>query len=277
MSLVGLAMRMAAVRALQSSQTLAGSRVFDSAIMPIDQIAGSEPAPFISISTEDETSRPSGRDLNNGDRTIDFVVEIAMAQTVTLKDEEGDAVVILDTDANLEMQLAILMREVTSCLFGRGGGTWGEAFRAFVKTIEEHNSRRGIPTEQGQRFAARQSVFRVKAYAEPAFAKEPEAGSAFAKFLAAAEADAATATLAGPLRAAIEGKPVDWPAEFTRGAVDAGMTEDEAAKIGVAPLGGYPSDPLEEIVVEGTDGILLDQGMIDTALPPEDDDAEPTP
>jgi len=269
MSLVALAIRMAARKALNNA-TFAGARIFDSAVMPIDQIAGKEPTPFVSISTEDETSKPSGRDLNNGDRLIDLVIEIAIGEVVELPGEDGEGIAIRDTDATLELALAILTRQINATLFGLGGGAWGEVFRAFVKTIEEFNGRRGVPTKDGQRFAARQLAYRVRAFAEPEFGPVI-AGTPFDRFLAVAEDDETLAPVVEVIRNAIEGRPIDWPELYTAAAVAGGYTEEEGQSIGIAPLGGHASAPVEEMTVEPS-GVVMDQTMIDEALPPEEEE-----
>lgn len=263
MSLVGLAMRLSAVKALANA-TIAGGRIFDSAVLPIDKLAPkSGPAPFVAISTEDEGSNPSGRDLNNGDRRIDLVIECAIGQIVPLPGEDGEGLAVSETDANLELSLAVLSRQIDACLFGQGGGVWGEVFRAFVKTIEETISRRGLPAENGERFAARQVAYRVKAFAEPAFGALPADGTPFAKFLAALDDAPGMENIAEIIRQSIAGHPIGWPDVYTRGAVDGGLTEDEARKIGIASAG---NDPVEALTL-APDGPTYDQAGIDAQLP----------
>lgn len=275
MSLVALALRMSAVRAMTGDATLVGSRVFDSAIMPIDRMIGEDRAPFIAVSTEDEAGKPSGRDLNTGDRTIDLVIELAVGSVVPMEGippEGGDAIqlVVPETDGNLELALAVITRQITACLFGRGGGAWGDVFRLFTGAVEEYSSRRGVPNKDGQRFAARQLVFRIKAFAEPAFGQEPEAGTPFAKFLAAIEADSDLDKHAAIIRRALSGAPIGWPELFTQAAVDAGLTEEEAQGIGIAPIGGLPSDALISMTVQ-PEQFVADAASIAEALEPEAD------
>lgn len=269
MSIVALALRLSAVMALQGAATVAAGRVFDSAVLPLDQLASKDPKPFVSISTEDETARPSGRDLNNGDRTIDLVIEIAIGQTVPLPAEGGEAFAVLDTDANLELSLAVISRQVHACLFGAGGGAWGDVFRSFCKAIEEYAGRRGIPNKEGQRFAARQMAYRIKAPAEPAFDQAVLSGTPFAKFLAAADAQPGFEQIASIIRHAIEGKPIGWPELYTKSSVDGGLTEEEGQKIGIAPLGGNPSAPISQMTIDPS-GFVADEAAIDAALPPEE-------
>ncbi len=264
MSMVALAMRLSAVLALNGS-TVAGKRVFDSAVLPIDKLTSKTPEPFISVSTEEESGKPAGRDINNGDRLIDLVIETAIAETIDLPGEDGQGLMVADTDGNLELSLAVLSRQVDACLWGRGGGVWGEVFRAFSKTIAETTSRRGLPTENGERFAARQVIYRVQAFAEPAFGAVAP-GTPFGKFLAALDEQPGYETIAAIVRQAIEGKPIGWPDLYTPSAVAAGMTEDEAQRMGIAPLGGYPSDPMKAIEI-APDGWEIDQAEIGAMLP----------
>ncbi|MBN9033699.1 MAG: hypothetical protein BGO05_05440 [Rhizobiales bacterium 63-7] len=269
MSMVGLALRLSAVMALKNA-TLAGKRVFDSAILPVDKLTTKAgPEPFIAISTEDETSKPSGRDLHNGDRTIDLVIEVAIGKTVALPGDGGTGVQVADTDANLEMSLAIVMRQVEACLFGAGGGQWGKVFRAIAKAIEETVTRRGLPEKEGERFAARQTGYRIKAFAEPAFGQQPAPGSPFALFLAALDAEPGYEAFGAIVRQAIEGVPIGWPEVYTVGAIMAGYTEEEAQSIGIAPLGGADSAPLAELTIL-PDGMVLDADSIEASLPPDE-------
>ena len=133
-------------------------------------------------------------------------------------------------------------------------------------------ARRALVSEP-ERFAARQIAYRVKAFAEPAFDSMPAADTPFGKFLAAldaeAEADARYGEAASIIRQAIAGKPLGWPDVYTRAAVDGGLTEDEARKIGIAPIGGDPSAPIESATID-PDGWQIDQAAIDAALPPEE-------
>lgn len=266
MSLVALAMRMSAVEALKGV-TLSGQRIYDSALLPVDKVVDERgPEPFTSVSTEDDVGKPSGRDLNNGDRLIDLVIESMIAKIMPLPGEDGEAIVIAETDATLELSLAILSRQIDATLWGRGGGVWGDVFRSLCKSVEEVASRRGMPTENGQRFAARQVSYRVRAFAEPAFGVEPAAGTPMAKFLAALTGEPKLSGVASIVRQAIVGNPTDWPAHYTAIAVACGLTESEAVKIGIAPVGGLPSEPVTSAIADPV-GWLLDEAAVAAQLP----------
>lgn len=230
MSLVGLALRMCAVRALEESGIFPTGRVFDSMFHTVDEVAGADPKPFAIVSTETITSSPSGRDLNTGDRIVELWIELALTHPAV----DGSDIQIPETDAGLEAALAILERQVFTCLFGFGGGAWGDAFRGLAASVSEVISRRGVSAKEGARFAARQFVLMMQPIAEPPFAMAVEAGTPFANFLAQAEEDEGTRPIAQLIRQAVEDKPADWPEVYTVTAALAGYTEADARAIGLA-------------------------------------------
>ena len=78
MSLTRLAMRLAAARALRD-RTLAGARVFDSAVDPIDQTIAEQRQPLLVLTTDEHALEVSGRDLGSGTHRCDLVIELAIA------------------------------------------------------------------------------------------------------------------------------------------------------------------------------------------------------
>ena len=239
MSIIALAIRMSATRALETEgATLAGARVFDSAITPLDEMVSAEPKPMIVVSTEDDSAEVGGADWNSGGRSIQLVIETAMSQSVELPDGEGQGVLVPNTDAGLELTLAVLSRQISACLFGRGGGAWGVVFRKFVTGTSEVVSRRGIQSKEGARIAARQTVYSISAMAEPPFDQPVAANTPLGAFLAAAAADPQTATLAALIREVIEGEPVGWPETYSVAAMIAGLSDELGQAIGISALGG---------------------------------------
>lgn len=272
MSIIGLALRMAAVQSLKGAGTLAGARVFDSAFLPIDQLSTNDAQPVISISTEDENDKPAGRDVNAGSRTIDLVIEIAIARAIPLPAKDGEEelvqVEVAESDANIELAITVLSRQIAACLWGRGGGDWGSLFRRLSSSVVEYRSRRGIPVKDGQRLAARQFVYTLQTLAEPAFASPVGDGTPLADFFAAMDADPGLANHAAILREAVSGTPLDWPEFWTKAALDGGYTEAEGEKLGIVDLGGAGAQPLSiiELVPDGTE---LTEEAADENLPPE--------
>ena len=239
MSIIALAIRMSATRALETDgATLAGARVFDSAITPLDEMVSAEPKPLIVVSTEDDSAEVGGADWNSGGRSIQLVIETAMSQSVELPDGEGQGVLVPNTDAGLELTLAVLSRQISACLFGRGGGAWGVVFRKFVTGTSEVVSRRGIQSKEGARIAARQTVYSISAMAEPPFDQPVAADTPLGAFLAAAAADPQTAPLAALIREVIEGRPVGWPETYRVAAMIAGLSDELGQAIGISALGG---------------------------------------
>ena len=88
MSLARLAMRIAAARALRGA-TLAETRVYDSAIAPIDQTIAEERQPILIVITDDHEMEVTGRDLFHGSVSCDLVIEAAIAARVEFAGEES--------------------------------------------------------------------------------------------------------------------------------------------------------------------------------------------
>lgn len=262
MSMVGLALRLSAVRALENGNTIAGARIFDSAITPIEKMLSEDPHPFVVISTGSETNSPSGRDVDNGDGEIDLIIEIAMTKIARLPSGDDYVVDIFQSDANLELGIAILRRQIMACLFGCGGGAWGDVFRSFAASISSITAISGGSTKEGVRFAGRQIVISIKAMAEPKIGAI-DAGTVWQKFIQAAEGDATLSCIAPVIRTAIEAKPLDWPATYTAGAVLAGYTEAEAEAIGIAG-----NHPLTEAQLD-PDGWVANAQTVAEQLPQE--------
>ena len=78
MSLVAYAVRTTLWRALLG-KTYAQERVYDSQVAPIDELVRDQPALFIIVATDDETSDVSGHDYIGASRDLDVVIEIALA------------------------------------------------------------------------------------------------------------------------------------------------------------------------------------------------------
>ena len=270
MSIIALAIRMAATRALETEgATLAGVRVFDSAITPLDEMVSAEPKPMIVVSTEDDSAEVGGADWNSGGRSIQLVIETAMSQSVELPDGEGQGVLVPNTDAGLELTLAVLSRQISACLFGRGGGAWGVVFRKFVTGTSEVVSRRGIQSKEGARIAARQTVYSISAMAEPPFDQPVAADTPLGAFLAAAAADPQTAALADLIREVIEGEPVGWPETYSVASMVAGLSDELGEAIGIAPLGGVGQAVVEVTALQddGSEPWIADADTIDDQLP----------
>ena len=216
-------------------KTLAGDRVHDSAVQPIEEMIKADPQPFIVVSTDDEEAEPRGWELLDAKRSINIVVEIAIGgmTRIDLPESEGGGDALrLDiphTDEGLETTLNMVGRQVYREILV--GGEWSDLFRDIAFGLKKVSVRRGANTEQGTRFAARQYVFSADTIAEPDFGAEPE--GAFAQLIALMTADEYLAKDAPLLRRMIRG---DILADWQRAQVEIGLTNASYRALGLGPL-----------------------------------------
>jgi len=278
MSLTALAVRICAIQALRGA-TLAGTRVKDSALTPLDLTDHADAAPVITVATDEGALDARGRDLLNSDRTLELIVELACAASVTVPLDDGEGteqhVVIPHTDGGLEAVLDIMGRQVDRAFLA--GNEWSDLLRTFIDGFERVTLRRGAGSEKGVRFAAHQIVYSCKVMAEPPFAPV-EPGSVWDRFLAALRGlGADTAGLADLIQAEIEAPDlVSWRKVET----DLGLRDRGAIQIGIGPaIENPPLDeepgPLETVVIqsEGASSVVVDEDMLDAAVPPEEGNA----
>lgn len=253
MSLSRLAVRIAAQRAL-SGQTLAGARVYDSQIDPIDLTVQGQREPFIVLYTDDHLRSVSGRDLSHGEDTLDLVIEIAVATKVLApaRDEDGDvtdAVEIPQTDAGMEVVLDILEYQAMQALQA-GRTEWSRVWQRMTARLMRRLSRRGASNENGVRFAARQITITCDPIGDPDAGTDLVPGTAWGGFLAALDADAELSGIADVVRHAVTtGAPMsDWRLAAER----LGVSDETVDAIGLAPVLDLEGAPvgLEQVDVE---------------------------
>lgn len=192
MSLARLALRVATVRAL-TGVTLAGARVYDSAVDPIGMQDREGRLPVLVVYTDDHARLTEGKDLRTGEDTCDLVIEIFIAASVTASTGEED-VVVQDTDGGKEVLLDILSAQVANVLMG-AQTEWAGLWRDFVLRVTRTISRRGASAENGIRFAARQIVISCDILADPVPGRPAPTSGPWARLLSAMGADAETAGL----------------------------------------------------------------------------------
>ena len=231
MSISRTAVRVAAARAV-TNRTLAGSRVSDSAIEPIDITITETRLPLITVLTDDDQTDGIGRETWQGRRELDLIFEIAVATEV-----KDGAFTIPETDFGLEWALDIIEHQIERALFDEGTA-WSSIFMALVPRIHSKASRRGASAERGVRFAARQIVYKVDPIAAPLPGDAIDPALPYGRLLAAMEQDADLAEYGVFLRGIIESplKP-----EWKRQAEAIGLTRVNAEAIGIAPV-----DPSEQ-------------------------------
>jgi len=252
MSLTRLAMRIATARALQN-RTLAETRVFDSAVDPIDQTIAEARQPLLVLTTDEHEADVTGRDLSSGSQRCDLVIEMAIASRVEVPSKDGEGgqitIAIPHTDEGMELTLDIMEHQVVASLT-RDDSAWSRAWMKLVPRVTKRLSRRGASSENGVRFAARQLVLTCDLVDTPVGDDTIAPNSAWGEVLALMATDAALAPIASILRTEIEGAPLsDW----RRAAATLGVPLEVADQIGIGPVSSLDDDPtpLHEVAVTG--------------------------
>jgi hypothetical protein len=242
MSLTRLVMRLAAARALRD-RTLAGARVFDSAVDPIDQTIAETRQPLLVLTTDEHALDVTGRDLSSGPHRCDLVIEIAIASRVEVPASDGDggqiSIAIPHTDEGMELTLDIMEHQVTRALT-RDDTAWSRAWMKLVPRITQRLSRRGASSENGVRFAARQLVLTCDLVDTPVAGGTIAPNSAWGDVLVLMEDDPILANIASLLRAVIGGAPL---ADWHRAAETLGIPLEVANQIGIGPVEDLDADP----------------------------------
>jgi hypothetical protein len=224
-------------------KTLAGDRIHDSAVQPIEEMIKPEPQPFIVVSTDDEESEPRGWELLDAKRAINVVVEIAIGglTKVDLPETEGGGealrLEIPHTDEGLETTLNMVGRQIYREILV--AGPWSDLFRDIAFNCTKVTVRRGANTEGGTRFAARQYVFTCDTIAEPDFGAQPE--GQFARLIGLMQADEFLAKDVPLVRRMIVG---DLLADWQRAQVEIGLTNASYRALGLGPLFRPEGEPL---------------------------------
>ena len=257
MSLARLAMRIVAARALKGA-TLAESRVYDSAVAPIDQTIAEERQPILIVTTDDHEMEVTGRDLFHGNAACDLVIEAAIASRVEIPAEDGGESVmsIPHTDEGMELALDLMEHQVMAALT-RERSTWSRVWMKLVPRISRRLSRRGASVEKGVRFAARQIVLTCDLIEAPSDGAAVSCGSAWADMLDVMVGDADLAPIAQMLRSEIEGTAL---ADWRRAANMLGIYLETADAIGLGPVMNLASDPelFEELATTvGRDPVVV--------------------
>lgn len=264
MSLTRLAMRLAASRAL-SGRTLAGSRVFDSAVDPIDHTIAETRQPMLVVTTDEHEVEITGRALGSGMNRCELVIEMAIAARVEVPATDGQGgqitMAIPHTDEGMELTLDMMEHQVLSVL-NRDDNVWSRVWMKLVPRVTRRLSRRGASAENGIRFAARQLVLACDLVDEPVPGSSTAAGTAWGDMLAAMEDDDVLAPIAGMLRNTISGAPLP---EWAQAAQMLGVPLDVIDKLGFLPVLDEEGNPvLHDAVVfdeEGDRETVLDTEM----------------
>lgn len=254
MSLSRFALRVCTARALRDV-TLAESRIFQSAIDPLDTRVREVRQPMLIINTDDHAQTGDGRDMTGGEDKLDLVIEATIAgkTAATGIDGQGDevAIEVPGADAGMDLTLDILEHQTIRALV-RGDGVWAALWRRMVPRVHSRASRRGADVS-GVRWAARQIVLSCDVLADPVGGEQAITGGFWADFLAAMAADADLAKVEPLIRGVLvgDGQNPDWE----RTAAMIGIGQDVAQAIGYAPTVFDNDGPavMDEVEFIGTD------------------------
>ncbi|PYF05035.1 hypothetical protein BJ122_102261 [Rhodopseudomonas faecalis] len=251
MSLVNLALRLVTIHALRGA-TYADERVYDSQIDAIDERITKEKAPVIVVYIDDDSCRPIGMDLLDGERNVSLVIEVSVASRVEATEPGGaEQIVIPHTDPGLEAAINIMGRQITRAL-AAADTEWAQLWRSFVMRVNSINSIRGASAEKGVRWAARQIIIGCETMSEPEFGAPAAPGGPWARLISALAAIPDREPMSRLIAAEIATPPLpDW----RRAAASLGVNRDTAAAIGIAPIDDAADGiAAAEIVIEPDDG-----------------------
>lgn len=218
-----LAVRLLAVRILKGA-TSAGDAVYDSALDPISLLTDGEDQPIIIVSSEDETGILNSRKINSGERSATLCLELAVGRIGSIKVADGGEVETFEfnpTNDVSEATLSILERQISLRLFGQVGAI-PDLFRMFCPKVEKATVKRGVPTENGAKFAARLIEITFQPLEDPEFGVDlPAVWNQFLDYINVHDGP----ELRNLLHAALTGGAI---ADENRAQIAAGLTQSEA-------------------------------------------------
>ena len=174
MSLTMMALRMAAVEALKSGDTLVGDNVLDSEISAIDltadgALSSAQKTPFIAVYTDAAKAQKLGntglRSNGHVEIVFNYGVSMAMAETNKVTGEKTIVEGLPATDEHFEALLDVLEVQIGRALTDPDN-PWAQAFGGFIcgYVAKEHLR---SSTAQKVRLAAGQTRLTVNAFADP--------------------------------------------------------------------------------------------------------------
>ncbi|NIZ11084.1 hypothetical protein [Pseudooceanicola sp. HF7] len=196
MSLMMMALRIAAIEALKAGDTLVGHNVLDSQISAFDHPNGQglrtdQQQPFIAVYTDAARVDGPGQVGLRGNGRVDILFNSGVAMTMTQTNRAtGEAEIVEGlpaTDAHFEAVLDLLDWQISSVL-SDPKNPWSEVFRGFILShVAKHHARSGSAADQ-VRVAAGQTKLRVEAFADPAPGQVLDPSGPWGRFMALMEA-----------------------------------------------------------------------------------------
>lgn len=255
--LVPFAVLVTTVHALRGA-TVVGDAVLSAPIDPVTElnsVAGARP--LIAVYAGDETAKTDGRNILEGKRRLELVLQIFLPESVLV--ENGGAEIRLDTRGlGAEVVFALLLRQCMRALQA-GGTPWSELWKRFVSEIGEVNTQDFLFELPGKtRGFAREVTFACDT------ADEPEYGAApypfWAQFIDALRtAEGYGEEVAALVEAEISAQPglPSWRLL----AASQGDAAEVAQPLGFGPYtadGSVAPGEAPELAAVDVDGLLLD-------------------
>jgi hypothetical protein len=226
MSLIRIAARMAAVRALRGN-TLVGDNVLDSQIGALDvgadgELRTLEDKPFLSVYTHSGRNTDTGLRALNGNGATEFLFEAGITAAMGETDPETGAftlhgIGIPGTDANFEFHLDMVARQIADAL-NDPANEWAEIWRKCSRAVGAVARERTSGDGNGVRLAAHQIKVTAELIMDPATGMELADTHPLAMFFAKADAGSDTDLQAAvaAMRAQLAGNEYHWETNLRR-------------------------------------------------------------
>ena len=176
MSLNRIALRTAIVTALNNFgavpyPTLAGFRIYDSKIEPVENVEVDAAYPMCVIYTDYDRNAAAHASSLTAGRTLTITFELLIGILSKDSDSADFRLNLPVTDSELEASLDVFEHQIYEAL--RADTVPANVFRTIAYGVEQVVSRRGATTEGGTKIAARQITYEAKCLPEPASPTAP--------------------------------------------------------------------------------------------------------
>lgn len=250
--LTRIALRVAVQEALRGV-TIAGDNVLDSQFTALDldadgSLRTDQDRPFISVYTDGGRVGAGNGFLSlfGTDPTVELVIEAGISAAMMEENPETGALQIVgvglpDTDANMELTLDLMMRQVADALVAPDS-LWADLARELMGDVSSIERSRIGQKQNGTRVAAQE--VRISAGLLPDPAKGADlAGTIYDKFLAAlaASSDTRLHKIKTAFEAALTGTADDWRLVQR----ELGLTDGQSIALGQRPLPTDTGEPGE--------------------------------
>jgi len=241
--LTRIALRLAVQEALRGA-TLAGDNVLDSQFTALDLDADGtlrtdQDRPFISVYTDGGRVGAGNGFLSlfGDDPTVELVIEAGISAAMLEQHPETGVTTIIgvglpDTDANMELSLDLMMRQVADALVAPDN-LWADLARELMGNVSSIERSRIGQKQNGTRVAAQEVRITAGILADPVRGADLT-GSIYARFLAALadSADTRLAKIKLAFEAALASTTIDWQLVQR----ELGLTDGQSVALGGRPL-----------------------------------------